>query len=208
MNGMMWRFVRGEAAVSEIDMIWELSKQIEGHTICALGDGAAWPVQVSCNKYHNAWLLQFIWQLQSSTNICPILLLIFVTQGLIRHFRPVMENRIATHNKTNPPREPEIEMIWSWEALNTLQIYISSFTFMLYSEHSFKWQRMCIITKWTYEAITTFLNVIFYVETNRWNIKTRINTVTFTTFVSHLKFSTLWIHTSQHGETQQLKFIS
>lgn len=47
MDRMMWRFVRGEAAVSEIDMIWELSKQIEGHTICALGDGAAWPVQVT-----------------------------------------------------------------------------------------------------------------------------------------------------------------
>jgi hypothetical protein len=27
-------------------MLYELSKQIEGHTICALGDGAAWPVQV------------------------------------------------------------------------------------------------------------------------------------------------------------------
>lgn len=47
MDKMMWRFVRGDAAVSEIDMIWELSKQIEGHTICALGDGAAWPVQVT-----------------------------------------------------------------------------------------------------------------------------------------------------------------
>lgn len=46
MDKMMWRFVRGDAAASEIDMIWELSKQIEGHTICALGDGAAWPVQV------------------------------------------------------------------------------------------------------------------------------------------------------------------
>lgn len=46
MNKMMWRFVRGDARTSEIDMIWELSKQIEGHTICALGDGAAWPVQV------------------------------------------------------------------------------------------------------------------------------------------------------------------
>ncbi|MBN3310450.1 NDUV1 dehydrogenase, partial [Amia calva] len=45
MNKMMWRFVRGDARVSEIDMIWEISKQIEGHTICALGDGAAWPVQ-------------------------------------------------------------------------------------------------------------------------------------------------------------------
>ncbi|KAG7240992.1 hypothetical protein INR49_026170 [Caranx melampygus] len=45
MNKMMWRFVRGDARPAEIDMIWELSKQIEGHTICALGDGAAWPVQ-------------------------------------------------------------------------------------------------------------------------------------------------------------------
>lgn len=47
MNKMMWRFVQGDARPTEIDMIWELSKQIEGHTICALGDGAAWPVQVN-----------------------------------------------------------------------------------------------------------------------------------------------------------------
>lgn len=46
MNKMMWRFVKGDAQAAEIDMIWEISKQIEGHTICALGDGAAWPVQV------------------------------------------------------------------------------------------------------------------------------------------------------------------
>ena len=42
---MMYRFVDGKARTDEIDMIWELSKQIEGHTICALGDAAAWPVQ-------------------------------------------------------------------------------------------------------------------------------------------------------------------
>jgi len=36
----------GKARPEEIDMLWELSKQIEGHTICALADGAAWPVQV------------------------------------------------------------------------------------------------------------------------------------------------------------------
>jgi NADH dehydrogenase (ubiquinone) flavoprotein 1 len=42
---MMYRFVDGKARPDEIDMIWELSKQIEGHTICALGDAAAWPVQ-------------------------------------------------------------------------------------------------------------------------------------------------------------------
>ena len=36
----------GQARPDEIDSLYELSKQIEGHTICALGDGAAWPVQV------------------------------------------------------------------------------------------------------------------------------------------------------------------
>lgn len=45
MNTMMWRFVEGNAKTEEIDLLWELSKQIEGHTICALADGAAWPVQ-------------------------------------------------------------------------------------------------------------------------------------------------------------------
>lgn len=39
------RLVSGKADPPEIDMLWELSKQIEGHTICALGDAAAWPVQ-------------------------------------------------------------------------------------------------------------------------------------------------------------------
>ena len=46
MNKVMARFVEGNAQVAEIDALWEISKQIEGHTICALGDGAAWPVQV------------------------------------------------------------------------------------------------------------------------------------------------------------------
>lgn len=46
MNKIIHRFIVGNAQPEEIDMLWELSKQIEGHTICALGDGAAWPVQV------------------------------------------------------------------------------------------------------------------------------------------------------------------
>ncbi|KAL6753423.1 NADH:ubiquinone oxidoreductase 51 kDa subunit [Haematococcus lacustris] len=56
---LMTRMREGDARVEEIDMLWEITKQIEGHTICALGDAAAWPVQ-----------------------------------GLIRHFRGEMENRI------------------------------------------------------------------------------------------------------------------
>lgn len=42
---VMTRMVQGNATVDEIDMLWDVTKEIEGHTICALGDAAAWPVQ-------------------------------------------------------------------------------------------------------------------------------------------------------------------
>ena len=48
-TGWMWRVMErlrtGEAEVSEIDTLFEVTKQVEGHTICALGDAAAWPIQ-------------------------------------------------------------------------------------------------------------------------------------------------------------------
>ena len=45
LSRVMQRMVRGNARVEEIDMLLEVTRQIEGHTICALGDAAAWPVQ-------------------------------------------------------------------------------------------------------------------------------------------------------------------
>jgi NADH-quinone oxidoreductase subunit F len=42
---VMERMVAGNASVAEIDMLYDVSKEIEGHTICALADGAMWPVQ-------------------------------------------------------------------------------------------------------------------------------------------------------------------
>lgn len=63
-TGWMWRvmerMVKGQAELEEIDILEDVTKQVEGHTICALGDAAAWPIQ-----------------------------------GLIRHFRPELERRIA-----------------------------------------------------------------------------------------------------------------
>ncbi|MCZ6886112.1 MAG: NADH-quinone oxidoreductase subunit NuoF, partial [Alphaproteobacteria bacterium] len=48
-TGWMWRvmerLVQGRAQIDEIDMLLEVSTEIEGHTICALGDAAAWPIQ-------------------------------------------------------------------------------------------------------------------------------------------------------------------
>ncbi len=65
-TGWMWRVMtrmaEGKADISEIDTLEQVTKQVEGHTICALGDAAAWPIQ-----------------------------------GLIRHFRPVMEERITAY---------------------------------------------------------------------------------------------------------------
>jgi len=63
-TGWMWRMMEklreGDAEVGDIDKLLDVTKQVEGHTICALGDAAAWPIQ-----------------------------------GLVRHFRPELERRIA-----------------------------------------------------------------------------------------------------------------
>jgi NADH-quinone oxidoreductase subunit F len=63
-TGWMWRVMErlreGEASVETIDKLLDVTRQVEGHTICALGDAAAWPIQ-----------------------------------GLIKHFRPELERRIA-----------------------------------------------------------------------------------------------------------------
>ena len=48
-TGWMWRILEkiavGDSSSAEIDKLLDVTKQIEGHTICALGDAAAWPIQ-------------------------------------------------------------------------------------------------------------------------------------------------------------------
>ena len=48
-TGWMWRImerlVRGDAEIHEIETLEQVTRQVEGHTICALGDAAAWPIQ-------------------------------------------------------------------------------------------------------------------------------------------------------------------
>ena len=66
-TGWLWRLLdgisHGKGTMDDIDKLEALTYQIEGHTICALGDAAAWPVQ-----------------------------------GLIRHFRPELENRLSAQS--------------------------------------------------------------------------------------------------------------
>ncbi len=48
-TGWMWRvmerLVKGRSQVDEIDLLLDVTTEVEGHTICALGDAAAWPIQ-------------------------------------------------------------------------------------------------------------------------------------------------------------------
>ena len=64
---VMNRFVEGRAEPDESATRDQGTRQVEGHTICALGDAAAWPIQ-----------------------------------GLIRHFRPVIEERISSYKARRP----------------------------------------------------------------------------------------------------------
>ena len=70
-TGWMWRVMErmatGEAEMKEIDMLLDVASQVEGHTICGLGDAAAWPIQ-----------------------------------GLFRHFRHEVEERITNYRIGKP----------------------------------------------------------------------------------------------------------
>lgn len=56
-TGWMWRvmmrLVRGQAREEEIDELLDVTKQVEGHTICALGDAAAWPIQGLIKRFRH-----------------------------------------------------------------------------------------------------------------------------------------------------------
>jgi NADH-quinone oxidoreductase subunit F len=45
----MWRMLErmgnGDATYKEIDLLYDVTKQVEGHTICAFGEGSSWPIQ-------------------------------------------------------------------------------------------------------------------------------------------------------------------
>ena len=41
----MQKMIYGSAKIDDIDKLLEVTKQVEGHTICAFGDAAAWPIQ-------------------------------------------------------------------------------------------------------------------------------------------------------------------
>jgi NADH-quinone oxidoreductase subunit F len=51
MHKILKRFERSEATQADIDLLLEVANNIEGNTICALGDAAAWPVQSMIKRF-------------------------------------------------------------------------------------------------------------------------------------------------------------
>jgi NADH-quinone oxidoreductase subunit F len=51
MNRLLKRMLAGEARRDELGLLLDVANRIEGHTICALGDAAAWPVQSFLKHY-------------------------------------------------------------------------------------------------------------------------------------------------------------
>ena len=45
MHRMMQKLIKGDISPEQLELLENVTKQIEGHTICALGDAAAWPIQ-------------------------------------------------------------------------------------------------------------------------------------------------------------------
>jgi NADH-quinone oxidoreductase subunit F len=50
---MLTRIVEGRGQEQDLDRLLDVANKIEGHTICALGDAAAWPVQSFLKHYHH-----------------------------------------------------------------------------------------------------------------------------------------------------------
>ncbi len=43
----------GKGAMSDIDLLWDIQRKIEGNTICPLGDAAAWPVAAAIRHFRD-----------------------------------------------------------------------------------------------------------------------------------------------------------
>src|SRR6476660_9309038 len=72
-TGWIWRVLermaKGQAEAREIDMLLKVSYQVEGHTICAIGDAAAWPVQ--CLIRHFRHVIEERIDAQASAPLSP-----------------------------------------------------------------------------------------------------------------------------------------
>ncbi|HNC39271.1 MAG TPA: NADH-ubiquinone oxidoreductase-F iron-sulfur binding region domain-containing protein, partial [Chitinophagaceae bacterium] len=61
MEKILWNIENGKGKKSDIDLLWDVQRKIEGNTICPLGDAAAWPVAAAIRHFRD----EFEWHVQN-----------------------------------------------------------------------------------------------------------------------------------------------
>lgn len=59
MEKLLHRIEYGGASIADIDLLWDIQKNIDGHTICPLGDASAWPVASAIRHFRD----EFEWHI-------------------------------------------------------------------------------------------------------------------------------------------------
>ena len=61
MEKILWNIENGKGKMSDIDLLWDIQRKIEGNTICPLGDAAAWPVAAAIRHFRD----EFEWHVKN-----------------------------------------------------------------------------------------------------------------------------------------------
>ncbi len=61
MKRVLWNIETGKGKMSDIDLLWDIQRKIEGNTICPLGDAAAWPVAAAIRHFRD----EFEWHVNN-----------------------------------------------------------------------------------------------------------------------------------------------
>jgi NADH-quinone oxidoreductase subunit F len=59
MEKILMNIENGKGKMSDIDLLWDIQRKIEGNTICPLGDAAAWPVAAAIRHFRD----EFEWHI-------------------------------------------------------------------------------------------------------------------------------------------------
>jgi len=61
MEKILYSIEKGKGKISDIDLLWDIQRKIEGNTICPLGDAAAWPVAAAIRHFRD----EFEWHVNN-----------------------------------------------------------------------------------------------------------------------------------------------
>jgi NADH-quinone oxidoreductase subunit F len=88
MEKVLHRLEYGHGKMSDIDLLVDVSKKIEGNTICPLGDAAAWPVASAIRHFRD----EFEWHVKEPIKSLD------TNYGLANYAEPIVKAEVATGN--------------------------------------------------------------------------------------------------------------